>query len=382
MNRARYLLGLAVFLVSGCGAGIRSATMSAGPVDANATAETRALFANLKRLAPDHVLFGHQDDLAYGVTWKRELGRSDVREATGSYPAVYGWELGDLEHGAVASLDSVRFDDIQRWIREGYDRGGVITIAWHMDNPASGGNSWDTTRAVHAVLPGGTKHEMYKQWLDRFAEFTAGLRGSRGEPIPVIFRPFHEMTGSWFWWGGTNVTSDEYIRLWRFTVDYLRDTKGVNNLLYAYSPDVFNSEEEYLRHYPGDEYVDVLGFDDYQSLRTDEGIPQLTKRLSSVVQLAERRGKLPAFTETGLEGVPAPDWWTGRLLQAIQADPVGRRISYVLVWRNANQADNPGHFYAAYPGQVSAPDMVRFRDSPFVLFGDEVPNLYKTSGRK
>src|SRR5690606_41441732 len=67
--------------------------------DPDATAETRALFANLKHLSADHVLFGHQDDLAYGVTWKREKNRSDVHDVTGAYPAVYGWELGDLEHG-------------------------------------------------------------------------------------------------------------------------------------------------------------------------------------------------------------------------------------------------------------------------------------------
>ena len=46
-------------------------------------------------------------------------------------------------------------------------------------------------------------------------------------------------------------------------MDYLRDEKGLHNLLFAYSTDVFTEEENYLEHYPGHEYVDVLGYDDY-----------------------------------------------------------------------------------------------------------------------
>lgn len=66
--------------------------------------------------------------------------------------------------------------------------------------------------------------------------------------------------------GGENTTPDAYKQLWRFTVEYLRDEKDVHNLLYAYSPDVFESTEGYLRYYPGDESVDILGYDDYHTL--------------------------------------------------------------------------------------------------------------------
>ena len=51
---------------------------------------------------------------------------------------------------------------MRRWIAEGYGRGGVITMAWHMDNPVSRGNAWDTTRAVAQLLPGGTHHAAYR----------------------------------------------------------------------------------------------------------------------------------------------------------------------------------------------------------------------------
>src|SRR5436190_18227416 len=73
-----------------------------GPADKKATKETVALYNNLKKLLSKGFMFGHQDDLAYGVGWKYDAstssaGRSDIKDVTGDYPAVYGWELGHLE---------------------------------------------------------------------------------------------------------------------------------------------------------------------------------------------------------------------------------------------------------------------------------------------
>ncbi len=203
-----------------------------------------------------------------------------------------------------------------------------------------------------------------------------------GRPVPIILRPFHEHTGSWFWWGAAQTEPEEYVALWRFTVEYLRDEKGLHNLLYAYSTDVFADEAHYLERYPGDAYVDIFGYDDYQALRTDTTVALMTERLRQLVTMAEARGKLAALTETGLEGVPDPTWWTGRLLRAIENDPVARRIAYALVWRNANAdvraatGQSTTHFFAPYRGHASAPDFVRFKEDPFVLFGDELPDLY------
>ena len=106
------------------------------------------------------------------------------------------------------------------WIAEGYRRGGVITISWHLDNPVTGRNAWDTTSAVAVILPGGARHEQFKGRLDRLAVFLGSLRGpgrsagSDTTPIPVIFRPWHEMTGGWFWWGVPHTRNDEFARLW------------------------------------------------------------------------------------------------------------------------------------------------------------------------
>ena len=351
------------------------------PIDPRATPETRALFANLRILARGHVLFGHQDDLAYGHTWAYQPGRSDVKEVAGSYPAVYGWEIGRIEHGAPNDLDGVPFAAMHDWIVDAYRRGAVVTISWHADNPVSGGDAWDTTRAVAAILPGGPRHDLYLQWLDRVAAFLAGLRAPDGTPVPVVFRPFHEMSGGWFWWGAKSATPEEYRRLWRFTVEYLRDRKGLHNLLWAYAPNASGSTTaaSYWETYPGDAYVDVLGLDDYSTLQSGpDPVGAMAAELAWLARAAEARGKIPALTETGYEAIPDSTWWTGRVLAALQADPAARRIAWLLVWRNAPVSEqHPHHFFAPYAGHSSAADFVRFAADPLILLEDDLPQLYR-----
>jgi mannan endo-1,4-beta-mannosidase len=341
------------------------------PIDKLATKETVALYYNLHNISGKGVLFGHQDDVAYGVGWKAEEGRSDIKDVCGSYPALYGWDVSKL--GNTFNIDSVDFEKMKGWIREAFQRGGINTVSWHMDNPATGGDSWDKTPAVSKILPGGEKHEFYKQRLDLFAKFLKDLNTEDDTLIPVIFRPFHEHTGNWFWWGKGNCTAKEFVDLWQFTVRYLRDEKEVHHLLYSYSTDQFNSREQYLEFYPGDEFVDVIAFDDYHSIKHLKDRDKFVFRLRSVVEIAESKQKIAAFSETGLEKVPDATWFTNILLEGIKADDIGSRIAYVMVWRNAW----PHHHYAPYPGHPAASDFIKFREDPFTIFEDDLPEMYK-----
>ena len=371
-----------LLLAAACRTPPRPLPNAAGPIDARATPETRALFTNMRRMAGRQIMFGHQDDLAYGFGWTAEPGRSDVKESAGAYPAVYGWDASRLERGDSLDIDGVSFARQRAWIADGYRRGGVITMSWHMDNPLTGRDAWDTTSAIAAVLPGGAKHEQYLRWLDAFARHVSTLRGTGRSGtetlVPVIFRPFHEMSGGWFWWGTGHATAEQYVALWRMTVAYLRDTKQVHNVLYAYSTDKFDSPADYLARYPGDAWVDVLGFDDYQSVKSPAMRDVLVRRLRDVATLAAAKGKIAALTETGVEGMPDSLWFTGTLLPALDADSLTRRTSYVMAWRNAHQdAAHPSHFFTARPGHPSAADIARFRASPLIAFEDELPDMYR-----
>lgn len=344
-------------------------------VDPQATKQTKALYQHLHQFArSSQFLFGHQDDPAYGVHWKREEGRSDVLESTGSYPAIYGWELSKIGQQPY-NIDSVSFADMQRWMIEAYERGGINTISWHIDNPVTGGDSWDTTSAIPAILPGGEHHDWYRWKLDLFADFVNELESGTvfKKKVPIIFRPFHEHTGSWFWWGTTHCTPAQYQQLWRFTVEYLRDQKGLHQLIYAYSTDIFETEEQYLAFYPGDEYVDIMGMDDYHDISIHGDPKNLTRRLRMLVEIAEAHEKIPALTETGQEKIPDNYWWNRTLLGHIQADPVASRIAYVMVWRNARLS----HHYVPYPGHPSRPDFVLFRHRDEVWFENDLPDVYR-----
>lgn len=349
-------------------------------VDSKATNETQALFYNLDQLRKNHVLFGHEDALAYGVNWRGDADRSDVKDITGSHPAVYGWDVGHIELGRAANLDNVDFDEMRKHIQDAYRRSGVITISWHLDNPYNGESSWDRTHSVEYILPGRSHHAEFEVFMHRLADYFESLVDDNGNLIPIIFRPWHEHTGTWFWWSADFTKEGEYAALWQYTVKFLRDERGLNNLLYAYSPSNANFESMW-ETYPGDEWVDIIGFDEYFRLKDSEereqDIKNVTARLKHIVLEAEKRGKIPAFTETGLEALPDSVWFTDFLLRSILADEDARRIAFVLVWRNSNNAtDRQNHFYAPYPEHPSAPDFIEFYKNPITVFEDNLPDMY------
>jgi mannan endo-1,4-beta-mannosidase len=349
------------------------------PSDKRATKETINLYKNLKRLLNRGVMFGHQDDLDYGVGWKYVEGKSDVKEVAGDYPAVYGWELGNIEHNLPYNLDSVPFDKMRNYIQQGYERGGVITISWHADNPLNGESAWDTTHAVHSILPGGSKHELYKVWLDKVAAFIGSLKSKNGTPIPVLFRPYHEFTGNWFWWCQNTCTPTEFKLLWRFTVDYLQNEKGLHNILWVYNTADFKDKEDFLQRYPGDDVVDLVSFDSYQygdPQKDNSFVQNMDRRLTILEKVAKEKNKIPAIAETGYEAIPYANWWTNTLWKGIG----DHKISYVLVWRNHGlQPNGHMHYYAPYKGNVSANDFIKFYKLDRTLFEKDVAkeNLYK-----
>ena len=340
------------------------------PCDKQASPETVRLYNNLKKTAAKGWFFGHQDDLAYGVHWKYISGNSDIKEVAGDYPGVYGWELGHLELDSPVNLDGVPFDAMRQFIAAGYERGGVITISWHFTNPLTGKSAWDAVPgSVAAILPTGAKHNLYKQWLDKLAFFMQSLKGKQGEAIPVIFRPFHELNGSWFWWGKNFCTPAELKQLYQFTVTYLRDIKKVHNLLYAFNTDRFANAGEYLERYPGDEWVDVLGFDIYQRNNDNaQFIKELDSSLGILEQLATAKHKIAALTEFGYGALPDSTWWTKVLLPAIGA----HKIAYALAWRNAGlKNDGKYEYYVPFKGEASAPDFRLLYNNPRTLFERE-----------
>ena len=209
-----------------------------------------------------------------------------------------------------------------------------------------------TGNIVQRIMPGQDLNYLYTDYLDLIADYAKAVEG---DGITILFRPFHENTGSWFWWGAAFCDEQAYINLFRYTVDYMKETKGVHNMLYVYGP---GSEAanvtEYSARYPGDNYVDMIGYDLYHSGPTQASEPGYLQSISKQNQIlrdfAEKHNKLYAITETGVAdgdialkrtGNEVMDWYM-QLLDQISKDG---GISYFLVW--ANFSEN-GSFYLPY----------------------------------
>jgi len=350
------------------------------PVDKNANEETKALYVNLKQIQENHILVGHHDATMYGHSWSGDDNRSDIKDVCGSHPALTGFDFALITNNTSAMTQN-RTEFLLKRMIEAYNRGGVITMCWHTDNPFNGETAWvDTTKmvvnTVKELLPGGKAHETYKSKLNKIAQMAKAVIGADGKQVPVIFRPFHEMEGSWFWWGRKYRSPEEFKKLWRFTVEYLRDTLDVHNFIYAFSTDCrFKTREEYLIDYPGDNYVDVLGMDDYWDFRPDgANNPGLAaEKIKIISDLAQEKGKLAAMTETGLESIPDSTWFTKKLLPVLRYR--NAKLAYVMLWRNDNRMKN--HFYAPFPGQASAADFLKFYNEEYTLFEKDLKNIYK-----
>lgn len=318
------------------------------------------LIRRMAKLQKYGVMTGHQDDPIYGHNWNLEKGRSDVKEVCGDYPAVMGFELGDLELGKAKNLDGVPFDRMRQEIKAQNRRGGIVEISWHPNNPVTGKNAWDTKgRPVGEILPGGKLCKEFAQRMKRVARFLASLRDDKGQPIPVIFRPWHEMGGGWFWWGKNSCTTEQYKQLYVYTYQFMK-RQDLNNLVWGFSPNTGDASLEI--YYPGDKYVDLLGVDLYDFEGSAENYAKnIERELSRLTEMGKKHQKLIALTETGSQKLPIKKWFTTVLWPAIKPYP----ICYVLFWRNA--WDNAKELYVPYAGHPDANDFKTWVEDPRVL---------------
>lgn len=412
------LLALMVFVIAGCNpsgdstpttsindqavsstAAIeqKPAAVEINIVDKQATFETRSLFAFMQAQRKQSIMFGHQHETTQGLTITSTDGtQSDTFNAVGDFAAVYGWDT-------LSIVTPKQEGDVVAQIKKAYARGGIITVSSHFDNPITDkqkgvwpvGTSWDKTPAVVAALPGGEFNSIYNGYLDQLADWANNLKDDNGKLIPVIFRILHENTGSWFWWGNEQSTPEQYKQLYQYTVEYLRDTKGVHNFLYAYSPNNFPeaTEANYLERYPGDAYVDVLGFDTYGAAENNaDWFKNVVDNAALVARMAEARGKIPVISEIGIR---APDieagkydnQWYRKLIAGLKADKDARNISFLLTWRNAPEGvpgpdgKNVPHYWVPTNrdeniSNGTLEDLREFYKDDFTAFNRDISSVY------
>lgn len=351
---------------------------------------TEYLFQSLKALSrSEFSLFGVPNALTIsynGGPIHPYANTSDCKEITGSHPAFIESDFEWYIHP-----DYKPEWDIEA-MREAYKQGIILGFCYHLRGLKSK-NFYSTTHdnkksadstLVHDILANSDRktnpaREWYLHRLDSLVIPTFKELG-----FPLIYRPFHEMTGHWFWWGTANCTDKEYIAIFRLTVDYLREN-GVRNVLFAWAPD--KSAE--MDRYPGDGYIDVIGYDGY-----DVGLVEWhTKEnfVSNVAKLSDyalKHDKIVAVTEVGTNRLlEHPKFWTENVFNSLKSNPATKHVAWIMSWYSADWShDLTGVSYIPYKGieaknngQDAIDDFIQFYNDPRTIFQADMPNFYQNT---
>jgi mannan endo-1,4-beta-mannosidase len=302
--------------------------------DAKATIETQQIYNLLQNISGKNMLFGHHNTNQEGIGWEdmeAKKNKSDVKSATGDFPALFSF---DFNRG---------FKENRNAVLDAHRKGALITISWHLHNMATNRNYRDTTGNVMSrILPKGDLHKKFKKQLKKVAIFAKNLKDDNGKQIPIIFRPFHENTGNWFWWGAKHCSPEVYKKVWQFTITYLRDVKKIHNLIYAYSPSRPSQlkKETYETRYPGNNYADIIGFDHYWK---DNFSKSLLNDCRLVVKFAEKNNKVSAITEFGVSGgidnTELANWYVDAFLNPLKNDSIAKKVAYAVTWANRKKGE-------------------------------------------
>ena len=343
--------------------------------DPAATPETKALYSNLWAIKEKGWIFGHQNDLINGRKWQYTEGGSDTKDVCGDYPGVFAVDVASFMDGRKVALQTLEENPVKlRTIKEAYDRGMVIMACMHLNNPLTGGDSWDNSSnqvAAEILKNGSETNVLFNSWLDNLADLAKSLKGSDGKQIPIILRPFHEHGHEWSWWGNTCTTPAEYVALWRFLVDGMK-ARGVHSFIYAISPAMNERqvEDDFLYRWPGDNYVDFIGMDCYHHLNTNVFLNNL-KLLRTV---SEAKMKPCGVTEIGEKGFRNANYWT----EHIAAPMAGRKMSMLVTWSNKYDPFEQGDvYYSVYPGHPSENSFRELYARSDTFFCEDLPPMYE-----
>lgn len=231
------------------------------PVNKNADKNTCELLERLYTIVDEgKIMSGLHHNKLRMPRYREDLNRIDAA-VPGAIPMVWG---GDVAWDAA---------EVVRMAIDHHKRGYVIAISWHAARPFDKGmvNFKQQTQGKFSaeqweeLVTEGT--EMHKMWIEQVDSIAGYLRALQLNDIPVLWRPFHEMNGEWFWWGDRRGEKG-FAVLWQMLYDRLTNYHHLNNLIWVWNPNnprkhPVDKKMGYELYYPGDKYVDVLAADVY-----------------------------------------------------------------------------------------------------------------------
>lgn len=233
------------------------------PVNKNTSPEAKALLEYLYAINGKNIISGHHNYSSAMSKW-----HTYIENLTGKSPAIWGSDFG--KYYVPGNGNSLVKEAIKRY-KDGY----IVTLMWHtgrpQDNPPF---DWKTSTQgemtdnewKELTTPGTTLNKKWEARVDTIATYLKELKKAN---IPVLWRPYHEMNGIWFWWGDKK-GKDGYVKLWKMMYDRFVDHHKLNNLIWVWNTntprDKKNDEAyDYELYFPGLDYVDVLAADVYHN---------------------------------------------------------------------------------------------------------------------
>ncbi len=272
----------------------------------NASDSTKRLYNYLCDVYGEHILAGQQEYCGshnYN-SWNdpdtfikdNEAEFQYILEKTGEQPAIRGIDF--LAYNTTSDWRDQAPERCIEWVNE---YGGIATVSWHWNVPTekgstetafyveSTGNTPFTTFSVtNAVTEGTWEHELILKDIELIA---GELQKLEDADVPILWRPLHEAEGAWFWWGAEGPESCK--KLYRLLYDQLTNVYGLDNLIWQWTGYTYETSADW---YPGDDVVDMVGYDKYNAV---DGLPNLSSISSTFYSLVQSTDgeKMVAMTE-------------------------------------------------------------------------------------
>ncbi len=281
------------------------------PVNPDSTVEAKELLSYIYNISGKATLTGQ-----HTVLGRMSLVTDSIYKLTGKYPGLWGGDFGFAD--STHDIDNIKYRPLLvNEIKKQHARGSLITMTYHQANPVIGepcqfeggvvsklsDEQWDSL-----TTPGTDLYEAWRTQMDLLAEH---LKQLQDEKIPILFRPYHEMNGGWFWWG-KRTGEEGFVKLWKQLYHYYVDVHKLNNLIWVWAPD--KPSHGLKEYYPGPDYVDIIGCDIYPSKDT-----LVVFRKEWYDQIVELAGDIPVALSEGsilpdssvLEEQPRWAWFMG-----------------------------------------------------------------------
>ncbi|OKP97081.1 glycosyl hydrolase [Paenibacillus sp. P46E] len=229
------------------------------PVNPAASKQAASLLDYLVDLGGKGVISGQHDYLESPDEYNNKL-----KNAAGDYAVLHGYELGAINNQSERTIARQRQGVVDSAI-EWHEDGGIVAMTFHQNLPgttpewANVHMSLSQEKFDAYVTPGTPQYKSLLASLDEVAVYLGELRDAG---VPVLWRPYHEMNGNWFWWG----QKDNFSKLWDITYDRMVNKHKLNNLLWVWNPNAPNEwADPYSAYYPGADKVDILAADIYNN---------------------------------------------------------------------------------------------------------------------